>query len=423
MQKTLFLLKKKPQKEAGGFKRLSFSALVACGLLIVSAAQAGQTGTVNASALMLREKASADSKALQTLAEGQSIDIVSSSGDWYKVSYGKFTGYVMKKYVKVSSEVSSQDAKAIDALGDAPAPCKKGDTGDDVTKLQKALKIAGYYEDSTDGSFGEKTEEAVKAFQKVKKLTVDGVAGKVTIKELFGKEASEAPKEDKSLDGIKMIADIGGAPATSEKGDSGTKVKKLQQALKLKGFYSGSIDGSYGDATEAAVKSFQKSKRLSQDGIAGNATIEILFGEKAANSDEKKYKTEKLDWFNGGSDAIPKGAVFTVKDVRTGKTFKCKRWSGYNHLDAEPLTADDTAIMKSVYGGEWSWARRPILVLYDGHVYACSMNGMPHADDTISNNNFEGHFCIHFYKSKTHATDRVDEEHQACVEEAARATW
>jgi len=392
-------------------------------LLTTSGALAAQNGTVNTDSLVIRQKTDTESKAIQTLREGETLEILSSSGDWYRVSYGQFSGYVMKKYVKATVNASDVQDKAIAKLGDAPAPMRKGDSGSDVKKLQRALDIVGAYDGSIDGNFGDLTEEAVKAYQKDKRLTADGVAGNDTIKALFDQEAAKTSEEDKTVDGIDSLSDIGDAPATSEKGDSGTKVKKLQQALKLKGYYSGPTDGDYGEVTETAVKAFQKAKGMSQDGVAGKTTIFILFGEKAANAEEKTYKTEKLNWFDGGSSAVPKGAIFTVKDVRSGKTFQCKRWSGYNHLDAEPLTAEDTATMKSIYGGAWSWSRRPILIKYNGHVYACSMNGMPHADDTISDNNFEGHFCIHFYKSKTHATDKVDEEHQACVETAARAKW
>ena len=92
-------------------------------------------------------------------------------------------------------------------------------------------------------------------------------------------------------------------------------------------------------------------------------------------------------------------------------------------MDTEPLTAEDTAIMKSIYGGSWSWDRRAILVMYNGHVYAASMNGMNHGTTTIADNNFDGHFCIHFYNSRTHETDRVDEDHQAAVARAMKATW
>jgi hypothetical protein len=142
----------------------------------------------------------------------------------------------------------------------------------------------------------------------------------------------------------------------------------------------------------------------------------------SSSSDSGGPKTERLDWFKNGKNKIPKGATFKVKDVKTGKIFTCKRWSGYNHLDAEPLTANDTKIMKSIYG-HWSWRRRAILVKYDGHVYAASMNGMPHGTGTIKNNNFDGHFCIHFYKSKTHGSNKVDSAHQNCVATAMKYSW
>ena len=51
------------------------------------------------------------------------------------------------------------------------------------------------------------------------------------------------------------------------------------------------------------------------------------------------------------------------------------------------------------------------------------MNGMPHGTQTISGNNFDGHFCIHFYGSKTHGSKKVDAMHQNCVAEAMKHSW
>ncbi|MFS8501624.1 MAG: hypothetical protein FWJ59_07465, partial [Caldicoprobacter sp.] len=61
----------------------------------------------------------------------------------------------------------------------------------------------------------------------------------------------------------------------------------------------------------------------------------------------------------------------------------------------------------------------PIIVQVNGKKMAASMNGMPHGGSTIANNNFAGHFCIHFYGSRTHGTNRVDPEHQAAIRIAA----
>ena len=97
---------------------------------------------------------------------------------------------------------------------------------------------------------------------------------------------------------------------------------------------------------------------------------------------------------------------------------------GSNRLDAEPLTAADTDILLDINGGvDFSYRRRAVLVQYNGHVYAASIYCEPHGDQTITNNNFDGQFCLHFYGSKTHGSDRVDEDHKECEALALKYTW
>lgn len=55
-----------------------------------------------------------------------------------------------------------------------------GARGDDVIKIQKALKKWGYYNGSVDGIFGSGTLAAVKSFQKKNGLKVDGIVGPAT---------------------------------------------------------------------------------------------------------------------------------------------------------------------------------------------------------------------------------------------------
>lgn len=57
---------------------------------------------------------------------------------------------------------------------------RKGDRGADVAKLQKALNIS-----PVDGDFGPGTERAVKLFQQINGLTVDGIVGKATASKIF----------------------------------------------------------------------------------------------------------------------------------------------------------------------------------------------------------------------------------------------
>lgn len=319
-----------------------------CMLPNVSSAQS--TGKTNAK-VVLRKDAKKDSKALQTLPAGEKVTILQTSGSWYKVRYGSFTGYVMKKYVEKDSEATGASQKIKD-LGNAPGIMRVGDENTDVRKLQQALKILGYYDGAIDGKYGKGTKSAVESFQKDENLEADGYAGELTVKRIFGSCSSHT---------------LTTQPAP------GSQKKDAKDDKKDEG---------------------------------------------------KETKTEVLDWFDDNvARVIPKNARFTVKDVKTGRTFEAVRWSGGNHMDAEPRTAEDTAIFKSIYGGAWSWRRRPILIQYNGHVYAASMNGMPHGNSTIRSNDFDGVFCIHFKNSKTHGSDKVDPDHQLAITSASRATW
>jgi len=64
--------------------------------------------------------------------------------------------------------------------------------------------------------------------------------------------------------------------ATLKPGDTGAQVKRLQHALTTLGYSTGKIDGQYGPATEAAVKRFQRSNRLTADGIVGPKTLAAI---------------------------------------------------------------------------------------------------------------------------------------------------
>ena len=327
--------------------RMRFLCLVMAILMIPLTAGASQTGRVNVSSLILRKSASTDSRALQTLSKNTTVTITGTSGNWYKVTYGRYTGYVWKDYVTVTGSSSSHSSSS-----------------------------SSHSSSSSRSSSGSSLESQLKA---------------------IGKPSACAP------------------------GDVGSNVKKLQRCLAACGYYKGDLDGVYGVSTKNAVKKLQKAKHLNQTGIASKQTIAAMFGETLPA--DEGYVTERLDWFEEGPWTIPKRAVFTVKDCKTGRTFRCQRWSGSNHCDTMPLTKEDTAIMLQLYGGHWSWRRRAVLVLYNGHVYAGSMNGMPHGTTTIKNNNFPGHFCIHFYGSKTHGSKKVDPTHQNCVAIAMKYKW
>jgi hypothetical protein len=118
-------------------------------------------------------------------------------------------------------------------------------------------------------------------------------------------------------------------------------------------------------------------------------------------------------------DMIPLQSKFKVIDMETGLTFNVQRRAGKRHADVQPLTPKDTSSMKQIYNGTWSWKRKAILVQTADQLIAASMHGMPHGGDGIPDNDFPGHFCIHFLGSSTHRSRNVDPEHQLMIRKAA----
>ena len=354
-------------------------------------------------------------KNLQTKLKKLGFYNASIDGDYGDTTVAAVKAFQKKYNLTADGVAGSETLKKLDsAYKNADSDkddgsLRKGATGSAVKNLQTKLKKLGFYNASIDGDYGDTTVAAVKAFQKKYNLTADGVAGSETLKKLdtaYKNADSNTSTDDDSL----------------RKGATGTAVKTLQTNLKKLGFYTAYVDGSFGATTESAVKAFQKKYGLTADGVAGSATLKKI-ESAVASASSGKITTERLDWFNGGKYVIPNGAVFQIKDVSTGLIFSARRQSGGNHMDAEPLTAEDTAILKKINGGTFSWRRRAVLVKYNGHVYAASIYSEPHGTNTILDNNFDGQFCLHFYGSKTHGTDRVDADHQKCVEQAMKATW
>lgn len=111
-----------------------------------------------------------------------------------------------------------------------------------------------------------------------------------------------------------------------------------------------------------------------------------------------------VDWFRDGQYLLKRNDVFTIVDFTTKKQFTVKVLGGYNHCDIEPLTASDTSVMKSLFGG-WNWTPRPVLIFKDGMNIAASLSGMPHSFDSTPNNGVVGHFDLYLKNSIPHETN------------------
>ena len=179
------------------------------------------------------------------------------------------------------SSKAARTSKAAASIGET---LEFGSEGSDVKKMQQKLKDLGYLSGSADGKFGVATQAAVIAFQKNNNLTADGKAGSATLSKLYSGSANKSKSSAKidSSEKNKSGRDTSGIASTGyetlQSGSKGTAVKNLQQRLKQLGYYSGSSDGSFGDATEAAVMAFQLRNDLTVDGKAGPATQRKLYG-------------------------------------------------------------------------------------------------------------------------------------------------
>ncbi|WP_267243221.1 N-acetylmuramoyl-L-alanine amidase [Streptomyces sp. PR69] len=131
--------------------------------------------------------------------------------------------------------------------GDPAAPVwpllRSGDSGERAKTLQHLLVHHGA-SITPDGAFGPRTETAVRDFQRLKRASVDGIAGRQTWNQL--------------------IMPVGS-------GDSGDVVRAAQSQLVSRG-HSIAVDGLFGPATRAALSSFQRGKGLPADGAADART-------------------------------------------------------------------------------------------------------------------------------------------------------
>lgn len=92
---------------------------------------------------------------------------------------GKIGAGTWKMLMKIDLSKAEPDSSSAAALILRP-----GDTGTDVKDLQKYLVQLGY-NIAVDGKYGQQTTTAVKAFQRLNQLTVDGKAGPKTLGQIY----------------------------------------------------------------------------------------------------------------------------------------------------------------------------------------------------------------------------------------------
>jgi peptidoglycan hydrolase-like protein with peptidoglycan-binding domain len=160
----------------------------------------------------------------------------------------------------VAAEAAAEDEEETTATAE-PAT-SDAITSEAVMALQRDLTELGYYSGPIDGVYGSATFEAVKAFQTAS--GVQPVDGK------YGIATHDA------------LAEALGGSAT----DFASEVQTMLAAL---GYYTGAVDGIYGQGTADAVTAFQTDAGLPADGLIGPDTMEALV--KAVTAAESAAET------------------------------------------------------------------------------------------------------------------------------------
>lgn len=89
-------------------KKLILTIIVAAlvSQIIMSVSYA-TTATVITETLRLRKAPTTDSNILRNLDAGDEVEVIAKEGDWYKISFDGYEGYIAAEYVKVNGEVPS----------------------------------------------------------------------------------------------------------------------------------------------------------------------------------------------------------------------------------------------------------------------------------------------------------------------------
>ncbi len=379
------------------------------------------------------------------------LSSVSSGGRlWYKILYAGQVSYMMAAFARIMTAAEyqawlDQQPAATPTPAPTATPRPEDMSSTAVTNADRVLVRAS-------GSMSARTLTIL-----YRKGTVCALQGPTANNDGYGWYQARAggvtgwirsdvlrvlTKEEAAM--LELTGDPDAPPEASyrtlQKGSTGEDVTRLQRELNRLGFLAANgITGTYTTQTADAVKAYQRAAGLVVDGIAGPSTQHKLYGTVPEGTyggtggstvTPVLYPVELVDWYTGDIQTVwGRGVTAVITDVKTGISFRFKRWAGASHVDGEPLTAADTAAYCKIYGVSTAqqvsdrnlYQRRPLWVTVGGRTFAASLYGIPHNypdGDTIPDNEFNGQACVHFLNSRTHTGNNVDADHMAAIQYA-----
>ena len=342
---------------------------------------------------------------------------------------------IEEKLGSSSSSSSSSSSTSSSSSSSSSSVLKYGVQNSEAVKtLQTNLKTLGYYKNgSVTGNFGNLTKEAVAQFQRDNGLDADGIAGTKTLAKIQEKLKGTSSSGSSSSSSSSLM----------QLGSNSDAVKTLQTNLKSLGYYTGSLTGNFGEKTQAAVVAYQKAKGLTADGIAGSKTLAAIAadlnkssssgssssssGSSSSSSSSLAQRASQVIFSNYSNwrRNYENGELCTVYDFETGYSWTLRIMSKDKHMDAEPATAQDTAIMNKAFGNKQTWTPKVVWVTFsDGKTYIGSTHNVPHTPYHITDNNFDGHLCVHFPRTMAdaEATGPYAVSHQEAILQGWEAT-
>lgn len=169
-------------------------------------------------------------------------------------------------------------------------PLRRGTSGPSVVTIQTELnRISQSYPaipkiNPVDGIFGAQTEAAVRKFQEIFDLSVDGIVGRATWYALVRYYVAVTRLAELRSQGQRYYANSWANSNPIEQGDRGVKVEHLQYMLSVLAEFipeipNVSIDGIFGPATRNAVLAAQRRFDLPQTGIVNAETWDEIYDQ------------------------------------------------------------------------------------------------------------------------------------------------
>lgn len=169
-------------------------------------------------------------------------------------------------------------------------PLRRGTSGPSVVTIQVMLnRISQAYPaipkiPSVDGIFGGRTEAAVRKFQEVFNLDVDGIVGKATWYAMVRLYTAVTSLSELRSQGQRFYANSWANTNPLEQGDTGIRVEHLQYMLNTLSAYipeipSVTIDGIFGNRTREAVLAAQRRFGLPQTGVVNGRTWDEIYDQ------------------------------------------------------------------------------------------------------------------------------------------------